>query len=463
MRRSIRRVGRAPRPLDAYPEAVAAGPFVFTTAHIGWDPVHGLVRSYRHVPAAAEKLATTYGAVNAVEGPIAAQAWSVYTRVQETLRTSGSSLEQMVRAHIYQRDKRFFPIFESVRLVFEPTAPVPSSGIGVTDLPGGPEVWWSMDAIGLVPGSGAGFEGRRVLAAPGLLPSASFYSQGVGAGPYFFLAGHIPIKTAEPGKPVVMGYEDVPPEGRFLQRGRSHPDSREGPIASQAWFAYAEIQRLLEAQGATTRDVIAETVYLQDMRDFPTFHRVHERFFPEDPPALTVTEFAEVGHRGTRIEIEVTALDPASGIRRDVLSGPKQWPQMMAASPAVKAGPILFLSGLLGWNPGDEPIQGPADLPRDARETLCRLVPETAGNQAAAQCWSIFLQMREILQESGASLEDLVRLTVYLADLAELSVVDRVIRAFLGAELPVVSVVQIPRPGPLPDFRVCIEPIAWCG
>lgn len=459
MGESIRRVGRAQTPLEAYPEAVVAGPFVFTTAQIGWDSAHGLVRSYRHVPAAAERLATGYAAVDAVEGPIAAQVWSVLTRVGETLRACGSSLDQMVRAHAYQRDKRFFPILESVRLVFEPTTPAPSSGIGVTALPGGPEVWWSLDAIGVVPGSAAGYEGRRVLAAPGLSPSASFYSQGVAAGPYLFLAGHIPIQTAEPGKPVVMGYEDVPPEGRFLQRGRSHPDSREGPIASQTWFTYNEIQRLLEAQGAGLCDIIAASVYLQDIRDFPTFHRVHERFFPADPPALTVTEFGEVGHRGTRIEIEVTALDPAAGLRREVLPGPRR----MAASSAVKAGPLLFLSGLLGWDEEDEPIQGPAGLPRDARETVRRLVPEAVGDRAAAQCAAIVLRMREILQDFGASLGDLVRLTVYLADLAEFPVVDRVIRAFLGAELPAVSVVQIPKPGPLPGFRVCIEPIAWRG
>jgi enamine deaminase RidA (YjgF/YER057c/UK114 family) len=460
---AIRRVGRAQPPLEAYPEAVVAGPLIFTTAWIGWDPARGLVRAYRHVPAAAGKMATGYAAVDAVEGPKAAQAWYVYSLASERLRSLGSSVDQMVRAHIYQRDKRFFPIFESVRLVFEPGAAVPSSGIGVTDLPGGSEAWWSFDAIALVLGAAPGYGGRRILTAPGALPSASFYSQGVGAGPYFFLAGHIPIKTAEPGKPVVMGYDDVPPEGRFLQRGRSHPDSRDGPIAAQTWFTYREIQRLIEAQGATMGDILNVTVYLQDMRDFPTFHRVHERFFPEAPPAVTVTGFGEVGHRGTRVEIEVTALDPAHGLRREVLASARRGARFMAASPGVKAGSLVFLSGLLGRTADDQPMQGPADLSPDGAEAVRRLVPPGPAIRAAAQAWGGFIEMRDILAQAGGSLGDLARLTVYLADLGDFPAVDRVVRAFLGDALPVLSVVQVPGPGPLPEFRVCLEPIVWTG
>ena len=95
--------------------------------------------------------------------------------------------------------------------------------------------------------------------------------------------------------------------------GRSHEDTRNGPIASQTWFTYDVIRRHLEAVGSSLDHVLNLIVYLQDIRDFPTFHRVHERFFGSKPPALTVIEVGEVGHKGTLIEIEPTAvmLSPA--------------------------------------------------------------------------------------------------------------------------------------------------------
>ena len=92
-------------------------------------------------------------------------------------------------------------------------------------------------------------------------------------------------------------------KSRRLRVGRSHEDARNGPIAAQTWFTYDLIRQHLEGVGSSLEQVLNLTVYLQDMRDFPTFHRVHERFFPQDPPALTVMEVREVGHKGTLIEI----------------------------------------------------------------------------------------------------------------------------------------------------------------
>ena len=94
------------------------------------------------------------------------------------------------------------------------------------------------------------------------------------SGPFLFTAGHIAIKTNEPSKPLVNSFDDIPPEGRFLATGRSHPDSRDGPIAAQTWYVMRELQRTLEDKGFNLRDVVLSTVYLADLRDFATFHRV---------------------------------------------------------------------------------------------------------------------------------------------------------------------------------------------
>src|SRR6185436_20501165 len=128
--------------------------------------------------------------------------------------------------------------------------------------------------------------------------------------------GQIPIDTSQPGAPLIRNYEDIPEAGHFLSVGRSHEDARNGPIAAQTWFTYDLIRQHLEGVGSALDQVLNLVVYLQDMRDFPTFHRVHEHFFPKDPPAMTVVEVGEVGHKGTLIEIEPTAVLPGKGVTR---------------------------------------------------------------------------------------------------------------------------------------------------
>jgi enamine deaminase RidA (YjgF/YER057c/UK114 family) len=394
--------------------------------------------------------------VDAIEGPVSAQTWGVYRNLRRVLEAQGSTLGQILRFHIYQKDKRFFPAFERVRIQYEPQAPAPSSGLGISRLQRSADAWIDMDGIALLPAGP--LPAREVLTAPGVLPSASVYSQGVRSGPYLFLAGHIPIDTARPGKPVVRGYDDVPEAGRFLQTGRSHPDSREGPIAAQAWFTYQEIGKLLEGQGASLRDIVNLTVFLQDMRDLPTFHRVHARLFTEDPPALTVTEFAEVGHRGTLIEIEATAVLPGHGVVRRTLSGPAR-PGLHAAS-GLEAGPLVFLSGACGWGMHG-PAAGPADLPAEGREAVERHGGDRPA--AAAQAWAALAQVRDTLGSAGLSLRDVCKVTVYLKDLADFSAFDAMRKALVPGERPALALVQIPRPGPTDAVRLCVEAIACRG
>ena len=95
-------------------------------------------------------------------------------------------------------------------------------------------------------------------------------------------------------------------------------------------------------------DIVNITVFLQDMRDFHTFHEVHKHFFPNCFPALTVTEFKEVGHKGTLIEIEVTAMRPVDGLERRFIKEAGSLRSGSHSALAVIAGPLIFISGQSG-------------------------------------------------------------------------------------------------------------------
>ena len=440
---------------DRYPDAVIAGGLVFTSgarsaragAGFGGLQPEGQVKRQG------------YPLVDAYEGLVTASAWGAHQWLEDVLVKAGSDNSQILRQHVWQKDKRFFPCYEQVRRYWQPV-PSPSSGLGVTAIPGLREEWIGLDAIAVAPGADALFGPREVVAAVDLsrLPSASHYSQAVRSGPLVFTAGHIPIKTSASGKPVVQGFDDVPPEGRSLATGRSHPDSRDGPIAAQTWYVYAQLRELLESAGLAFDNVVLSTVYLADVRDFAVFHRVHREAFGGHEPALAVSAFDEVGHRGCRIEIELTVLDPTYGLSMR----PTDWSGTapFAAPAGMAVGPLVFFSGMLGHDSDGNLVRSSADLPEEARPSIAALEASQRVPGMAAQSYAAFSRLDEAARAAGSSLDALVKITVYVGNAADIAVFEAVRRRFLpGPTLPAAEFIAVHGPGPLPTARVQIEAI----
>jgi hypothetical protein len=110
-------------------------------------------------------------------------------------------------------------------------------------------------------------------------------------------------------------------------------------------------------------------------------------FFSDNPPALVVTGFNEVGHRGTLIEIEPTAADPRAGLGVAEFPWPCKAP--FAGPAAVKIGPLTFFAGILGLR-ADGALVGHA---RDLDDAVgARVAQDLARFESApgfaAQCWA---------------------------------------------------------------------------
>lgn len=400
-----------------------------------------------------------YPAADRLEGEVAASSWRAHADLDAVLKAAGGSTDSILRQHIWQSDKRFFPVYEAVRKHWQPS-PAPSSGLGIGDIG---EARIGIDAIAVAADAPGPFTPRSIVAAVDnkALPSASHYSQLVRSGPLLFTAGHIPIRTSEPGKPLVNSFDDVPEQGRVLATGRSHPDSRDGPIAAQTWFVYNELRALLGAAGLSLADAILSTVYLGDLRDFAVFHRVHRQFFPTGGPALCVTCVNEVGHRGCSIEIELTALDPQGGLaRKDI---PWSIAPPFAAPAGVRAGGFLFLSGMAGYLSSADIAHRADDLDAAARALFDSAAPRPGEEALAAQTAAALARIGETLAASDGRLSDLVKLSIYLCSLADLHAVERVLAAALpGDVLPAVEVVALAAPGPVPSAHVQFDAIAFC-
>ena len=458
MKREIQVDGVIPAFGD-YPAAIESHGLLFVSGMRGGRP-DARPQSVSELPETAQHLASPYGLVDQVEGPVIADAWTAFENLTKVLKAAGSDQSQILRLHIWQRDKRFFPRLEQVRMVWQPV-PCPSSGLGVKNVCGNYGAHYGLSAVAAVPGLSDVYTGRDVVKTFDNkdLPSASFYSQAVRSGPIVFLAGHIPIRTDAPGKPVVMSYDDVPEEGRKMRTGRSHPDSRHGPIAAQTWFCYDEIRKNLAAQGLALDDIVQLTIFLADLRDMPDFLRVHEQFFPNGGPALTVTGFDEVGHRGTLIEIEPVAVHRSPSVT--VTETPWQIPAPMPGAAAVTVDHFTFLSGMVGLTKDGTIAKSAADVSDDAGIALVSELAKTERVPGlAAQCWLAFERLAETLQAAGLDLDKLVKMTVFMADPADFEIFEAVRRAFITANLPAMEGIVVFGPGVTLDTHVQIEAIA---
>ena len=108
-------------------------------------------------------------------------------------------------------------------------------------------------------------------------------------------------------------------------------------------------------------------------------------------------------------------------------------------SQAVRCGDLLFTSGQVGFDPGTG-VLVPGGVDAEARQVLANL--------------------SAVLQAAGLSLGDVVKTTVFLADMNDFATVNAIYgEAFAGVSvMPARSTVQVAR---LPrDARVEIEAIA---
>ena len=107
------------------------------------------------------------------------------------------------------------------------------------------------------------------------------YSQAIIAGGFLFTAGQIPI---DPDSKVVVEGDIVPQTQRVLEN----------------------LGAVLAAAGATWKDVVKTTVFLQDMGDFARMNEVYSSVMGEARPARSTVQVAGLP-RGVLVEIELVA------------------------------------------------------------------------------------------------------------------------------------------------------------
>ena len=117
------------------------------------------------------------------------------------------------------------------------------------------------------------------VSLPGTPPPQGPYSPAVKAGPFVYISGQTP---RNPVSGEVVGDD----------------------VATQTRQTLSNVQRLLEAAGASMKDVISVTVYLTNVDDWGTMNSVYTEFFTSPFPSRTAVG---VDLRDIMVEISAVA------------------------------------------------------------------------------------------------------------------------------------------------------------
>ncbi|MBP1604787.1 MAG: yabJ 3 [Acidobacteria bacterium] len=125
---------------------------------------------------------------------------------------------------------------------------------------------------------------------------------------------------------------------------------------------------------------------------------------------------------------------------RQAISTPAAPPAIGPYSQAVRAGSFVFVSGQIPLDPG---------------------TGQMTGGDIRAQTHQVMRNLGEVLKAAGASLDHVVRTTIYLADMADFAAVNDVYGGYFSTPAPARATVQVAR---LPrDARVEIDAVAHIG
>ena len=120
---------------------------------------------------------------------------------------------------------------------------------------------------------------RQEFKVDGVNPPISHYTDAVRFGDVLYVSGCGPL-DAEMN---LIGGDDV---------------------AAQARQVLANLQRVLEAAGASFADILKVTVYLTDVNDREKINPVRQEFFGDARPASTLIGVSALAIPGMKVEIE---------------------------------------------------------------------------------------------------------------------------------------------------------------
>ncbi len=201
-----------------------------------------------------------------------------------------------------------------------------------------------------------------------------------------------------------------------------------GGVAEQAGQCLANLKAILESIGHVMDDVVRLTVFLTDIADLDAVDAVCATYFPDYVPTRTTVAVAALP-LGAAVQIEALVSNgegtipgaPQAGDLIKVARNTDAAPRSAASTQTVAFSHYNNLT---------------AQLP------ICANGQLVAGGakEQAAQC---FANVKAILESIDHVMDDIVRITVFLTDLADVEAVNEIYPAVFPGYLPARNVVAV--------------------
>jgi enamine deaminase RidA (YjgF/YER057c/UK114 family) len=410
-----------------FAQGVKAGQWVFATGLMAQDFVNGIA------PDVLSECAPHSGLPKREK-----EAARIFDNLDVVLRAAGTERVNLVRTDQYYTTVRAVPPYQHVRREFLSGRIPPSTSIVQQGLllPGADI---SIQAAAVIPQKGFEVEHLKHEQLKGRPTSG--YSPALTAGDFIFIPGITSLAVGDEPRRNGVAAAALMAEG--AQWGGQ-------PIKLETEFIIAKrMMPSLELAGARLEDVVHAQVYLTDRDDYSAFNEVWSRYFGQSPPTLSIIPCIEHGlapYDG-KIEINVLAVKPQGAAKKHhvdagVATAFRNQPQ------AVKAGDLLFMSGLMAINrDGLDP-----SVAVDPRQPWFSSSPE-------AQAEIIIGNIARLCATAGTSLANVVRVLQFHTDIREFYPVYKVWERHLGGRPLPFSAVEVPSPLPVPGATLLIE--AW--
>ena len=413
----------SPPPPLRIPNAVKAGGWVFVSGTMGGPVGGGLAPEVRGNPAVP-----LVGEAKGIR-----ESRYILRTIETALGQAGTSVANAVWLNQFVTAREHVDPYHEVRRdVIKPPRPASTTVAQPELLAAGATV--QVDMVAIDPALSPPKEGIAVPTIPQPLSGAG-YSPAVRVGDHIFIAGQMATDFRT----------GIPPEAQ------ANPTFWEGStIRRQTEFILKNLALTLEAAGSSLEHVVKAQIWLGNIDDLPRMEDAWRAAFPHDPPARTVLAASDFGVVGGIIEINLVAVRKDGRTRKEVVRVRCPVP-LGHASAAVRAGDLVFLSGLYAATE-DGVIPG------------ARIDPSFpyAGSSLRAQTEWILEQADALCRAAGTDLGAAARQQLFYTDFRDFDASFRTIAGRFGDGMPATSVVRVPAI-PVPGCGVAMDLWAVSG
>ena len=460
MKKSIVASRAVTAPVAGFPVATRAGHLLFVSGRAGLDRESGLpLAGYAEL---GRKPVPALGllAPDSWEETFVAQASRIYEDLETLLTEQGAQKTDLLFYSIYAREMRNFPVIARTRAALFAGGVAPPST--ASQVPGllYPRAVVYFDPVAMVPDPARGIV-KEVLHSKHVVQGPlSNYELATRAGDYTFYAGVIGAHP-ESGL-IIYGANELKDAAWPRPAGALAARLLLEPISAQTYTIYKLMKNMLEEHGAGLAQLTRVNLYLRNMAELPEVERIGATFLGEHAPSGTVIGVESLARRDFFIEIEGIIYNAGAVEHAPADNRVAAWGRHVNA---VRGGDLVFVSGLVGYaTAAGRMVNRPADLDsalaQHVTQAISGLAVQTHEQLAAAvQTQSVLDQLVIVLKSLDSNLRSLLKITVYLRDMAEFPFVHAVLRAALGDDPPAITVLAV-HDLPFKDARVQIEAVA---